>query len=235
MNWSDYVVLGIILAFALIGLINGFVFSVFKIAAFFLSIYVSIKFYPAASGLLAQTPLYDSVKASILRTLTAKGQETMATAGGQASGAAAETVIGGLGLPGIFKESLLKKMPDPKELVDLGAIMNSISGELAKMIMSVLGLILLYILVRIALMIIGYLLKGITKLPVISQLDKLGGFALGIAEGVLTVYVLCAILVLFSSAPWFGQVSSAFDGSLLAGFFYENNLIVNFMFPSGKA
>lgn len=235
MNWSDYVVLGLVLAFALIGLINGFVFSVFKIASFFLSIYISIKFYPVASELLAKTPLYDTVKASILKTLTAKGQEAMATTGGQASGTAAETVIGGLGLPGVFKKSLLDKVPDPKELVDFSSIMNSISNELAKMVMSVLGLILLYVLVRIAIMILGYLLKGITKLPVISQLDKLGGFALGIAEGVLTVYVLCAVLVLFSSAPWFGQISAAFDNSLLAGFFYQNNFIVNFMFPQGQA
>lgn len=234
MNWSDYVVIGVILGFAIIGLTNGFVLSVFKISSYFLSIYISIKLYPVAADLLAKTPLYDAVRASILKSITAKGQEAVAASGGQASGAAAETVIGGLKLPGIFEKNLLSKVPDPKQLVDMNGIMNTISDELTKIVISIIGLIALYILVRIAIMIVGYILKGITKLPVLKQIDKLGGFALGIGEGILTVYILCALLMLFNTSPAFAQVFKALDDSMLANLFYENNFIVNFMFPSGK-
>ena len=234
MNWSDYVVLAVILGFAITGLINGFVFSVFKIASFFLSIYISIKFYPVAADLITKTPLYDAVKASIMKNLTARGQEAAAASGGQTSTAAAETVIGGLQLPGIFKKSLIDKVPDSKQLVDMNGIINTISGELTGIIISIISVILLYVLVRIAIMIVGYVLKGITKLPVVKQLDRFGGFALGAAQGLLTVYILCAILVLFNTVPQFGQVFKALDDSLLAKFFYENNFIVNFMFPAGR-
>ena len=234
MNWSDYVVLGVILGFAITGLINGFVFSVFKIASFFLSIYISIKFYPVAADLFAKTPLYDAVKASILKNLTARGREAAAASGGQTTATAAETIIGGLQLPGIFKKSLIDKVPDSKQLVDMNGIMNTISGELTGIIISIISLILLYVLVRIAIMIVGYVLKGITKLPVVKQLDRFGGFALGAAQGLLTVYILCAVLVLFNTVPQFGQVFTALDDSLLAKFFYQNNFIVNFMFPAGR-
>lgn len=234
MNWSDYFVLAVILGFAIAGLVNGFVFSVFKIASFFLSIYISIKFYPVAAGLLEKTPLYDAVKASILKNLTARGQEAAAASGGQTGASAAETVIGGLQLPGIFKKSLAEKMPDSKQLVDINGIMDNISGELTGIIMSIIGLILLYVLVRIAIMIVGYVLKGITKLPVVKQLDRFGGFALGAAQGVLTVYILCAVLVLFNTVPRFEPVFAALDDSLLARFFYQDNFIVNFMFPAGR-
>lgn len=233
MNWSDYVVLGVILGFAIVGLVNGFVFSIFKIASFFLSIYISIKFYPAATDLLARTPLYGAVKASILKSLTARGQEAAAS-GGQPAGTAAETVIGGLQLPAVFKKSLIDKVPDPKQLVDMNGIMDTISGELARIIISIISLILLYLLVRAVLMIAGYILKGITRLPVVKQLDRMGGFALGAGQGLLTLYILCAVLVLFNTVPMFEQVFTALDNSLIARFFYQNNFIINFMFPAGR-
>lgn len=234
MNWSDYVVLGVIVGFAIIGLINGFVFSIFKIASFFLSIYISIKFYPVVADLLTKTPLYGTVKASILKNLTARGQEAAAASGGQMTRTAAETVIGGLQLPGIFKKSLIEKVPDAKQLVDVNGIMNTISGELTGIIIGIISVILLYVVVRIAIMIVGYILKGITKLPVVKQFDKFGGFALGAAQGLVTVYILFAILVLFNTVPQFGQVFGAIDHSMFAKFFYQNNFIVNFMFPAGR-
>lgn len=235
MNWSDYVVLGVIFAFAIVGLINGFVLSIFKITSFFLSIYISIKFYPVAADMLAKTPLYEAVKASMLKGLTASGQEAAAASGGQPAEAAAETVIGGLKLPEIFKKALIEKVPDPKQLVDINGIMETLSEELTKIIIGIISLILLYILVRIAIMLIGYILKGITRLPVVKQLDRLGGLALGAAQGLLTIYILCAVLVLFNAVPQFGQVYTALDSSVLAKFFYQDNFIVNFMFPAGRS
>jgi uncharacterized membrane protein required for colicin V production len=234
MNWSDYIVLGVIFVFAIVGLINGFVFSIFKIASFFLSIYISVKFYPAAADMLAKTPLYDAVKSSVLKSLTARGQEAAAASGGQQAGTAAEAVIGGLQLPGVFKKALIDRVPDTEQLVDMNGIMNTISEELTRIIISVLSLILLYVLVRIAIMIVGYILKGITKLPVVKQLDRLGGLALGAAQGLLTVYIICAVLMLFNTVPQFGQVFTSLENSMLAKFFYENNFIVNFMFPAGR-
>ena len=78
------------------------------------------------------------------------------------------------------------------------------------------------------------MLKGITKLPVVKQIDKLGGFALGAVEGLLTVYIVFAILMLFNSSPSFRNVYETIEASKIARFFYENNFIVDFMFP-GKA
>lgn len=46
MNLSDFVVLVIILGFGLMGLKMGFILSIFKIASYFVSIWISLKFYP---------------------------------------------------------------------------------------------------------------------------------------------------------------------------------------------
>ena len=77
---------------------------------------------------------------------------------------------------------------------------------------------------------IKFVLQGIAKLPVFKQIDKLGGFALGAVEGLLTVYIVGAVLMLFSAAPYFKPVFESIEASIVAKFFYQNNFIINWMF-----
>jgi len=57
MNLSDFVVLVIILGFGLMGLKMGFILSIFKIASYFVSIWISLKFYPKVAEILMKTQI----------------------------------------------------------------------------------------------------------------------------------------------------------------------------------
>ncbi len=230
MNWSDYVVLGIIAVFGIIGLARGFVSSVFKVAAFFIAIIASVKFYPVAADFLTGTPVYENIKRSILKNLTT-GYQSALPVSGRTGGTAVEAVVGRLPLPGFLKQNLAEKIPGPGELFDVQSILGSISDELTKVIISILSLILLFFLIRLALYFIGLILQGLTKLPLLKQMDRLGGLALGMVEGLLMVYIISAVLMLFNSSPRFGQIFSVIDASVLARFFYENNFIINWIIP----
>lgn len=229
MNWSDYTVLVLIAVFGIIGLINGFVFSIFKITSFFISIIISVKFYPAVRDMLIKAPFYDNIKASILKNLLMQKSEYVSAAGG-INANSTEAIISRLPLPGFFKQSLSERISDASGIIDTTGIMNNIAEEITKAVISILSLVLLYIFIRIGLMLIGYILRGITKLPVFKQIDRFGGFAFGMAEGILTVYILCAILMLFNTVPQFGNVFQTVDNSLFARVFYQNNFIIKFMF-----
>ena len=229
MNWSDYAVLGIIAVFAIIGLIRGFVFSVFKIASFFIAIIASIKLYPKASEYLAGTPVYGNIKNTIMDNLTGKYQ-TVVPASGQASENTVESVVGELSIPAFFKQSIAGSMPGPEEFIDVQGIINSVSDEITKVIINILSLILIFVLIRIGLFIIGLILRGLVKLPVLKQFDRLGGLAFGAIEGLLMVYILCAVLLLFNSSPQFQSIFSTVDASMFARDFYQNNILVSWMF-----
>jgi uncharacterized membrane protein required for colicin V production len=230
MNWSDYAVLAIILVFGIVGLVNGFIFSIFKIASFFASILLSIKFYPVFAEALQKTVIFDSIKASVLKSLTAGKQTAAVQADAQFREAAADSVVNRLPLPDFLKASILQKIPEPSKLVDLNSIMDTVSSEIARVIVGIISLILLYVLIRVALFLARFILRGIAKLPVFKQVDKLGGFAFGAVEGLLTVYILCAVLVLFNSSPQFVQIFQTLDTSLFAKFFYRQNFIVDWMY-----
>lgn len=232
MNWSDYVVIALIGLFALVGLMKGFLMSVYKIVSFFACIYASVRFYPLLAGVLEKTPVYDRIKESIMKNLLLRGQEVSASSTAATSGTAgAQAIMSHLHLPDFFKTTMMEKLPSASELIDIKGIMNAIGDELTVMIIAVISLIVLYVILRVILAIVGLILKGISKLPLFSQIDKAGGLIFGAIQGFLTIYILCALLVLFNSNPQFAAVFDNLQSSLFAGWFYENNFIINWMFP----
>jgi uncharacterized membrane protein required for colicin V production len=230
MNWSDMAVIAVISVFGIIGLVNGFVFSIFRLASFFASVIISIKFYPRVAEILMKTGLYTSIKGSVSKSLMLQQSVFIPQTDTQAGQAAAEQVVGRLGLPGFFKDLLIDRIPNPSSLVDISRVMDTVSDEFTRIIISVISVVLLYIAARIALVFLRFILQGIAKLPVFKQMDKLGGFALGAVEGLMTIYIICAVLMLFSTAPQFKQVFESIESSAVARFFYQNNFIVLWMF-----
>lgn len=228
MNWIDLTVIALIVVFAVVGLIRGFVMTAFKIVSFFVCIYVSVRFYPVLAEALEKTALYSSIKDSIVKNLLAWSQTNNASTAVSGT-AGAEAMLGSLPLPELFKKSMLLKLPSPNELIDFQGIANSVGDEITKTIIAVISLIGLYIALRLIMLFVGLILKGVSKLPLFKQIDKLGGFVLGAVQGFLAIYILCALLVLFNTNPQFAGVFKALDSSLLAGWFYENNFIINYI------
>ena len=232
MNLSDYIVIGLIFVFAAVGLKKGIVMSLFRVLSFFVSIYVSIRFSPVLAGILEKTPLYTWIKDFVIKKLLTMGAETSASSTSPLTGTAgAEAMIGSLALPGFLKKSMAGNLPGASSLIDMQGIIDAVGNEFTRMIMSVISLIALYLILNAVLAFAGIVLKGISKLPLLRQVDKLGGFVFGAVQGFLAVYILCAVLVLFNTSPQFAGVFKNLNESLFAGYFYENNFIMNRLFP----
>lgn len=233
-NWSDVTIVGIIAGFAIIGLLSGFIISVYRIASYFIAIYISIKYYPAVAKLFKKLPIYENLRTSITNNLKdIPALSTVQPVEGDMSTQIDNTmgaVTDNLNLPGFLKGPLLEQMPDLSKMVDFSSIIEGIGGSVTELIVNIVSLILLFIVVRLALMIIKHILKGIAKLPVFKQLDKIGGFAFGAVEGLLMVYVILAVLMLFQTTPVFSSVFDTINSSVVAKFFYQNNFIVEWMF-----
>ncbi len=227
MNWADFAVLIIIAIFTFIGLKNGFLYSVFRLLSYILSVIFAVKFYPVLSGILQKTVLFDSVKMSVIRGLMKQQVQTVSNA----KETAAQTVVDGLKLPGFLKDSILEHI-QKSNIIDFSGIINAIGSEIASLVMNILSLIIIYALIRFGLVFAKVVIKTIARVPVFRQLDKTGGIVLGAIEGILAVYVLCAILILFSAFPKFSSSIEDIENSLFAGHFYENNFIVSWISPN---
>ena len=233
MNWSDLLVIAIIVFFGFIGIKNGFIYSIFKLVSFFIAAIISVKCYPILSNILDKTPMFTNVKSGILKNLLQQKESGIVDQGAQV---VAGSVVDGLKLPGFLKEAIKGQLAKENVmgLLDLSSIMDKISDVLTHVVIDILSLVLLYIAIRVGLIFIRFILQGIAKLPVFKQMDKLGGFAFGATEGLLTIYIIFAILMLFVSAPAFKGFFEAVETSAIAKFFYQNNFIVDLMFPADK-
>lgn len=235
MNWTDVLVLVIIGGFIILGLTNGFLMSAFRIVSFFISTVLSVKSYPLLANALMKSALYDNIKKTVFDSLMKQQQAQAPGVNKQIKEAAANQVIDKLQLPGFLKENIAEnikdKMPNLTDYMPINTIVNTVSEQLTKIIIDIISVILIFILVRVLLIFAKFLIKGIAKLPLFKQMDKIGGIALGALEGFLVVYVVFAVAMLFNSAMKFEGFFNAVDTSLMAHFFYENNFIVNWMFP----
>ncbi|MDQ2086697.1 CvpA family protein [Herbivorax sp. ANBcel31] len=232
MNWADIFVLLIIFVFGFLGLKNGFIFSLSKLVSFFIAVILAIKFYPVLAGVLAGTFIFTRIKSSIYDRLMIQQEEQMATVNEEAS-TTAETVIDGLNLPEFLKDLInnhvIENLPDLAGVVDYVTVVDRISGVLAEFVINVISVVLLYIAIRIGLVFARNILEGIAKLPVFKQVNKLGGFAFGAVEGLLTIYIVFAILMLLHTVPLFEGFFDSVEASLIARYFYENNFIVSWI------
>jgi hypothetical protein len=167
----------------------------------------------------------------IVRNLEAWSKNAFSSPAVPAGTAGAETILGTMPMPDVFKNSILNNLPSPAELVDINGIVNAIGDGLSDMVLSVLCLIIMYIVLRLICGIFGMLLRKVSELPVFKQINKLGGLLLGALQGFLAVYILFAILTLFNSNPAFAPVFDELGSSMFAAGFYNNNIIINFLFP----
>lgn len=231
MNWSDYAVIGLIAFFAVFGLFRGFIMSVYRLLAFFFCIYVSMKLTPVLSAIVEKTPVYDAIKNAVVKSLNTWGAEVFSSKAAAIQGSAGvEALLGSYPLPDYLKKSVMGNLPSVSELINLDGITNAIGSEVTKIIISILSLIILYIVLRIITALIGILVKGISKLPVFKQVDRIGGLVLGVLQGVVAIYIVLAVLVLFNTNPAFAGIFDGLKSSLFAGILYENNIIINLLF-----
>lgn len=223
MNFADIFVVLLILFFALLGFFKGLIYSVFKLASFFVAVGLALTFYPIVSDVLMETSLAKSIQNGITNKLLIVQDEQVKETGGSLT---EETLIKGIDLPdGVINLALNKTA-----LIDTASVVNSLSIALTEIIINIISVILLFILLRILLFIARIILQSIVKLPLIKQFDKIGGLAFGTIEGFLMIFIIFSVIMFFHSTGNFEGVFKVIDGSLVAKYFYYNNVLIWILF-----
>lgn len=231
LNFADLGVFIIIAFFTIIGFNVGLFVSIFKLASYFIAIWFALRLYPNVTAAIMETRAYESIKTAIGENFLRPRAEAIMEKGEDAIGNFFNTIVESIPLPEFVKEYILQYMPETGASTDIDAVVENISSKMAEFAVSIFSLVAIFIAVKIALVIFRHLLEGVTKLPVVKQVDKAGGLLLGAAEGVLTVYFLMALLMLFNTTETFGQIHGWIESSMFASRFFENNFIIEIMFP----
>ena len=86
-------------------------------------------------------------------------------------------------------------------------------------------ILILYIVIRIILKFVTALANLVSKLPILNQLNQLGGIIYGILRGLLIVYIILLLVNLSGEIEPQNQVYTAVGGSYVGKMMNENNIL----------
>ena len=135
--------------------------------------------------------------------------------------------INSLSIPDFLKESLISNNnPVVYGILDATGINDYISGYVASMILNILSMIVVAVGLIIIFKLVLVLLDVVTKLPVIHGINSAGGLIVGLLEGVLIVWVIFVVAVLFVSGDKLTWFYDALENSKIALALFNSNVLL---------
>lgn len=223
MNWMDICVIIIIVTSGLRGLTIGLILSFFNIASYILAGIIAKVYYPFVSIFIVEnTNWFYKIQQFILRNMKFLANDNL-----QTEGVSNENVFEMMNLPKIFEKSFMKS--DAFTQYSEGVLYNVniyISELVAKVIIDLLSIIIIFVVAKIVLNILGTVLNGIASLPIIRQFNRLGGLIFGFIKGVLIIFILAAIMIPIVSIFPTSTLASALENSVIAKSCYDHNILL---------
>ena len=205
-------ILVIIFAFSVfMGYKKGLIKVVYKLCAFILAFIITWMLYaPVSNFVINNTKLDENIKNAIIE----KGVTTNT-----------ESSSNKEGLSSYVEEYIQNTINDAKN----NAVKSS-ADVIAEKTVAIIVAVGLFIVVRIALILLKFVAEGIAELPIIKQCNILGGVIYGIMRGIFVIYLIFTICFIMISINNNEFLSNLINTSILSKFVYSNNIILNIIF-----
>ncbi len=233
-NIADTIVIAIIVAACFRGIFKGLVISLFDLTSFFISAFGAAKLYPTISGFIQRTVVFKYVTEVLNNAMLnrSSGSE-MVNAGMQESSRntaieSANAMLEKIALPESIKNKLADIVQlDMSNLIDTQGIVGFLTKNIAVVIINILSIILIFFAIKLLLIIIANTFNQFMKLPVLNAFNSLGGGIFGAIGGIITVYIVFAIITLLAPLPILAPVNKLIENSNIGKILYNNNIIIN--------
>lgn len=203
----DIILIGIIIISTLIGYKRGLVNVIFNLCAFLIALIITMFLYTPITNYVIDNTDFDEKIENIIVEKSVTNEDETSTEEGV--------------LDNYISQSIKNKKND---------VVKSSSTIIAQKIIGILVAIILFIVVRIILIFAKALINGIASLPIIKQLNEVGGLVYGALMGIIVVYVILAVLYFVISVNNTGTIADAINTSNITRILYSNNIILNIIF-----
>ncbi len=209
----DLIIAGIIALCVIVGYAKGLTGALIKIVSFVLSLIIAFILYmPLSNYIINNTQIDNMIENTIRESILKKDDQTKKEEN----------------MPTAITDYINQKVEDASNSVKENVI-NSTAKDVSQTIVRAGTWIMLFIIARIALIVLKFITALIAKLPVIKQFDKLGGIIYGLLEGLVITYLALA-LISFITPMTKGNLSSDINKSYIGSRMYNNNLLLKIIF-----
>lgn len=200
---ANYIIDLIIIAFIALCTFSGYRKGLIKVAfglvSFILAIIISIILYkPVSNFVINYTPIDDYIETSITDRLN--------------SSETTDEEIDN------FVANYFSNIKNASSTV--------IANTISKTIINVSCMIIVFIVANIVLLLFKFIGDLIGKLPLIKQVNNIGGFFYGLLKGFVIIYILLALVSILSPLVNLNAIINIINKSIIANIMYNNNIIL---------
>ena len=205
----DIILVALLIMAYIMGRKKGFVKSVWKIAALAITV-MSVIFLkdPAVefvSGTKAAADIYETISAKI----------ALPPGGGV-------NIAESLHLPAFMQPQIDAGLEAAQSAAT--AVNDAAAYSLTRIIILIAVCIALFVLIRLLLMGVYYILNGLTKAPVLKSVNRFAGGLLSIVNMAFIVFLALALFTIFAPADSF--LYDAIEKSYIVKYFYNYNILL---------
>lgn len=205
---ADILTAAVFVVFIVIGWKKGLLRSLYGIAALAASIIIAYLLYPYIKDIIAGSSFGIKI-CELVRTRYVE--------------------------PGVLSQTLdSSDLPDyMKSMVATGRIglENALTGFISNLVLNLISFVAVFIVTRLLICVVGRILHIISRLPVIRVFDKAGGVVFGIAESLLILYLIFAVMYAIVPLRENPAAKAYISESTLTKTMYENNPLVDMVTP----
>ena len=211
----DIVIIAIILLCIYGGYKKGLIGMAFSIVSFIAALIIAfILFTPVSTFVINNMEFDDNIKTSIVNKFTEEQKVEASTEGDNEENSISY-------ITNYINNQLTETKDKTVEIV---------ATEISELCVKGIVFIALFIVARIGLAFFKMIANFISKLPLINQVNKLGGIIFGLLKGLIITYGVLAILLLVSPLFNGSQFEKSINNSFIGNMMYSNNIIVKILF-----
>lgn len=248
MNWLLLIVAALLIVGAIVGCVKGFVDTVYSLVATLLIVVLTIVLCPITVNLLkGSEKLTDSIYKKVdsvinledayENAITKENKNVEYNTQTEAENKLpvdVDAVLDKAKLPSAIRNAVLESddfksyIKDSADEFARGKL-NSLEGSVCKtmtnVIISALGFVITFVVVAVAVFLVGRLLNLISKIPGLKTANQVLGGIAGFLEALLVVWLFFMIVTLISSTSVGQSLLEQINNSKLLSFIYEHNII----------
>lgn len=213
----DLIIVGILALCIFLGYKKGLTKCVIKILSFIIAVVVTaILFKPISNFVIQNTKVDETIREAIINIVKNDVEET---------GKVKEETNLPKAMVDYINKSVENAVNEAKN-----SVIEVVADNIAVIAINVGVAILLFIIIRIALIFISALSKIITDLPIIKQFDKAGGILYGLLEALIIIFVALALISFISPVIEQTGIIVAINKSFIGSILYNNNILLKIVF-----
>lgn len=202
MNWIDYAIIGILVLGVFSGFRKGLLMSVSSIICLIVSILVAKNYYKLVALFLVENTSLEEKIASYLSEKAFVQNMLMSPSGESA----------------VFSISK-----------SFGSDLNSFVTVL---IINAISVVIIFLAARIILGIAEGFLAGVVSMPVLKEVNSIGGAIVGLVKNILIIMLIFTVITPVSALKPLAVIAEGLEASTFARYFYTYNFILGWIWSA---